>query len=227
MANLMRAELVLMCVALVASCTPKADVVDGGDLAFGEPVKVTKTWGSHNAAFDVDAGVDAGVRRELEPTPPPRVTWAERESHPIVVALKAMFNDDEREHRRALRDFVAPPLQARYRAINDRCLKYLDDMRRNDLNPRKAETARLEELWSLCDWDRETCGNGEPGAHEIIIEHEDATTATATVIKAQNQRVPVRLALLDRWRITEIDCGVRDDALVRAGLFDAGVPDAP
>jgi hypothetical protein len=213
--------------AWVLGCAPKADVVDAGDLAFGEPVKVTKTWGSHNAAFDVDAGVDAGVRRELEPTPPPRVTWAERESHPIVVALKAMFNDDERERDRARRDFLAPPLQARYRAINDLCNKYFDDMRRNDRHPRKAETARLEAMSDLCEWDRASCGNGEPGAHEIIIEHEDATTATATVVKALDQRVPVRLALLDRWRITEIDCGIHDDALVNAGLFDAGVPDAP
>jgi hypothetical protein len=167
------------------------------------------------------------VRRELEPTPQPRVTWAERETHPIVVALKAMFNEDDHEHRRALRDFVAPPLQARYRALNDICVQYDKDVRRNDRNPRKAETARLEEVWSLCEWDRETCGSNSPAAHEIIIEHEDATTATATVVKEQGQRVPVRLALLDRWRITEIDCGVRDDALVKAGLFDAGVPDAP
>jgi hypothetical protein len=36
--------------------------------------------------------------------------------------------------------------------------------------------------------------NGEHAA-QIVIVHEDATTAT---VKAQNQRVPVRLALLDR-----------------------------
>ena len=72
-----RILLVVGAAAWVASCTPKADGVDAGDLAFGEPVTVTKTWGSHNPAFDVDAGVDAGARRELEPTPPPRVTWAD------------------------------------------------------------------------------------------------------------------------------------------------------
>ena len=152
---------------------------------------------------------------ERVPVEPPLMA-----EHPIALALKGIFNDDDHARDQAERDALSPQLRARYKRINEFCGALLKrqrafDYKRND---------RDDELWGLCDWDRMTCGNGDPGAHRVIIEQHDEKTAKAIVVKSGERRVPVRLAMLDRWRVVEIDCG-RDTILTTSGLLNEDVAD--
>ena len=243
----------VMMVALLmfglAACTPE---VSPGDASVDTPGVIapvtvtTTTFGSRAPPSPVDAGmraaasvaavgvdaasVDAARRRRLArealAAVPVVVVPATHANHPIVVALKGLFNDDTEEHTRALREYVAAPLQARYRAIDSFCAKLFDEMNRTERGAgNEAEIERQNQLWGVCEWRRPTCGNGEAAIEAIVIEREEATTATVEVKRDGRHAARVQFALLDRWRITEVDCG-RDIALEASGLLDAGVVDA-